>query len=338
MKVSLKNLSLFAGALLLATQTLPAENNLPDEQRTNGANTLKAISRVQSQAIASTVRLGLKPEGAGISGTIISADGYLLTVASEFTELKKANAFLSDGTHAELREVKRDEKFDLALLKIDRTGLAFTPWEPAPKLEPAQWLCAYSLHHHEMRLGVFSAKRRTIPNSGAVIGVTMGKAEYNYGVAITRVAEESPAEKAGLMADDVILAVNDQTVKNIESVKRILSKFRPGDTVKIHYEREGKPADCEVQLASRSRVQLGSDDFANHGTSLRTDNFPEILQHDMPLSPEDMGSAVYDLEGKAVGFNIARVDRVTNYALPSELFAKEVEAWIKTDRAKVGNR
>ncbi len=324
--------------MLLAVHPGLAENNLPDERRTNGADTLKAISAVQSHALARTVRLGLKAEGAGIGGVIVSPDGYVLTVASEFTELKKAKAFLSDGTQADLREVKRDDKYDLTLLKIERAGLPFTQWKPATSLQPAQWLCAYSLHHQEMRLGVFSAKRRMIPNSGAVIGVTMGKTDDNRGVLITRVSEESPAQKAGLLADDVLLAINDQSVKNIESVKRLLSKFRPGDTVKIHYEREGKPADCEVQLASRSRVQLGADDFANHGTSMRTDNFPDVLQHDLPLSPEDMGSALYDLEGRAIGFNIARVDRVTNYALPAEVFVKDVETWIKADRLKAGNR
>ncbi|MFZ4763357.1 MAG: hypothetical protein ACOYMN_00280, partial [Roseimicrobium sp.] len=75
-------------------------------------------------------------------------------------------------------------------------------------------------------------------------------------------------------------------------------------------------------------------DFANHGTSLRTDHFPEVLQHDLPLNPADMGGAVYDLHGQAVALNIARVDRVTNYALPVEIFLPEVERWIQEDRAR----
>ena len=54
----------------------------------------------------------------------------------------------------------------------------------------------------------------------------------------------------------------------------------------------------------------------------------------MPLTPQDVGTALCDLEGRAIGLNIARVDRVTNYALPSESFTKQVEDWIKADRAK----
>jgi hypothetical protein len=48
----------------------------------------------------------------------------------------------------------------------------------------------------------------------------------------------------------------------------------------------------------------------------------------MPLTPQDIGTALYDLEGHPIGLNIARVDRVTNYALPSEVFVKQIDNWI----------
>ena len=47
-----------------------------------------------------------------------------------------------------------------------------------------------------------------------------------------------------------------------------------------------------------------------------------------------MGGAVYDIQGRAVAINIARVDRVTNYALPVELFLPEVLKWMREDREK----
>ena len=74
------------------------------------------------------------------------------------------------------------------------------------------------------------------------------------------------------------------------------------------------------------------EDFANGGVSLRNDNFPEVLQHDIPLLPADMGGPVATLEGKVVGINIARVDRVTTFALPVEAFWTEAQLWIKADR------
>ena len=204
-------------------------------------------------------------------------------------------------------------------------------WDASNKILPAQWLCALTHDGAEMRLGVVSARRRAVPNTGAVIGILMDEGDESKGVVISSVTEESPAEKAGLQAKDVLLSIDGQKVTDIRFVKRTLAKYRAGDVVKVHYLRQGKPADCEVRLVSRSRVRMGADDFANHGTSVRTDNFSDVIQHDMPLAPEDMGAALYDLQGRAIGINIARVDRVTNYALPSEAFVKELDAWIKAD-------
>ena len=51
--------------------------------------------------------------------------------------------------------------------------------------------------------------------------------------------------------------------------------------------------------------------------SKRKDNFPLILQHDLPLPREAMGGPVFNLEGNCIGINIARVDRVTVFTLPA---------------------
>ena len=45
-----------------------------------------------------------------------------------------------------------------------------------------------------------------------------------------------------------------------------------------------------------------------------------------------MGGPLATLEGKVVGINIARVDRVTTFALPVEAFWTEAQLWIKADR------
>ena len=169
-----------------------------------------------------------------------------------------------------------------------------------------------------------------------MLGVRFGVDDEEKGVVLEELAEDSPAKKAGLLANDVILFVNSQSVAKNAAVAKIIASHRPGDVVKIRYARDGKEAECDVCLASRLHVQMNWDgeDFANHGTSLRTDNFPEVIQHDLSLNPADMGGAVFDLQGRAVAVNIARVDRVTNYALPVELFLPDVTRWMKEDRAQ----
>ena len=86
-----------------------------------------------------------------------------------------------------------------------------------------------------------------------------------------------------------------------------------------------------TQRYTLDRVAL-SGNYANGGVSIRTDNFQEIIQHDIPLGPADMGGPLLNLLGQAVGINIARVDRVTTFALPTEVFWPSVQQWIADDR------
>jgi len=323
--------SSMAFAVMLGSAAVKAEPVLPDAERTNGESTLAALSPLQSSARAQTVWLGVSRDKPAIGGVIVSADGYLLTVASELRSLKDIKVFLPGGTEATPREVKRDEKLNLLVLKVDAKSLSAVIWQPAGQQPAASWLCALGDRGRSLRIGVISANRRAIPNSGAVMGVMLKGHDETDSVIISKVTPEGPAEKAGLTPKDELLTLNGQSLESTEALRRQLGKHQPGDVVKLRYRRDGKDSECEVRLESRSRVRMGADDFANHGTSLRTDNFPDVIQHDMPLTPQDIGTALYDLEGHPIGLNIARVDRVTNYALPSEVFVKQIDNWIKAD-------
>lgn len=325
---------LLLSLLVLKTAAL-AQGNLPDEQRTNGAETLKALADVQKQASAASVLVGRQKDRA-LAGVVLSPDGYILTQASDLEAVKPVKVFLEGGAEEAVREVKRDDNLNLLLLKIEHTGMQAVAWGESLSLKAGQWLASLSNQGKEVRLGVVSARRRSIPDSGAVLGVRFGVDDDDIGVVVEELATDSPAEKAGLLAEDVILAVNSQSVTKNENLARIIASHRPGDVVKIRYVRNGSESECEVRLASKRHVQMNWDgeDFANHGTSLRTDNFPLVLQHDLPLSPADMGGALYDLQGRAVGINISRVDRVTNYALPVESFLPLLLRWMSEDRAR----
>jgi S1-C subfamily serine protease len=320
-------------ALLACLPLVSGQSVLPDDQRTNGAETLKAVANIQHHAGESSVLVG-KSKEKSLAGIVLSPDGYVLTQASDTGPLKPLRVFLPDGSSCEVREVNRDDRLNLLLVKMERTGLQAIVWDEALSLRAGQWLCSLTKEGQEIRLGVVSAKRRAIPNSGAVLGVRFGVDDEEKGVVVEELAEDSPAQKAGLLAKDVILGINSESVAKNAALAKIIAAHRPGDIVKIRYARDGKEAECDVCLASRLHVQMNWDgeDFANHGTSLRTDNFPEVIQHDLPLNPEDMGGAVFDLQGRAVAVNIARVDRVTNYALPVETFLPAVTRWMREDR------
>jgi serine protease Do len=61
------------------------------------------------------------------------------------------------------------------------------------------------------------------------------------GVRVAEVEPSSFAEDIGLLPGDVILAINDKSVSNVEDVKRVQATLKPGDSVKLHIMRRTNP-------------------------------------------------------------------------------------------------
>ena len=75
------------------------------------------------------------------------------------------------------------------------------------------------------------------------------------GVLINSVISNSPAQQAGLRRGDVIVALNNRTVKDIDRFGDIMAELKPGDTVRIIYIRDGKKDSAYVQLVERPALQ-----------------------------------------------------------------------------------
>jgi putative serine protease PepD len=59
----------------------------------------------------------------------------------------------------------------------------------------------------------------------------------------------SPAAKAGLVEEDIIIKVGDYKIQEGQSLVSVLSNFRPGDKVELTYIRDGKERAVSVTLA-----------------------------------------------------------------------------------------
>ncbi len=70
------------------------------------------------------------------------------------------------------------------------------------------------------------------------LGLRVQDLENNTGVKVIDVNDDdSPAAKAGLHEDDVITQVNGKNVQSVKDVKDQLADVKPGDDVKINYQR-----------------------------------------------------------------------------------------------------
>ncbi|MFH1010468.1 MAG: PDZ domain-containing protein [bacterium] len=97
-------------------------------------------------------------------------------------------------------------------------------------------------------LGVFldDVSEKTASDYGAPSG---------QGALVSRVSSDSPAEEAGLRANDIIVKFAGTAVKNSDDLRKMLREKNPGDIVTLTLIRGGKERTIEVTLGKRSRSQ-----------------------------------------------------------------------------------
>jgi serine protease Do len=85
------------------------------------------------------------------------------------------------------------------------------------------------------------------------------------------VNESSPAKKAGLQVDDVVVAVDGQKVATGPALSRLVGFKSPGTNVNLDVYRGNKKMTIKVQLATRPNLDgdgVGSiDDSSDEGTA-----------------------------------------------------------------------
>ena len=141
------------------------------------------------------------------------------------------------------------------------------------------------------------------------------------GARILDVVAESAAERASLEPGDLITAINASSVDGSQDLVSLIRKHTAGETITISLVRDGRSSVKSVTLGFFDTTFPDQDvNIALSGDiSDRRTGFQKIIQHDMPLSPKAMGGPLMDLQGRVIGINIARYDRVATYALPSDL-------------------
>lgn len=58
----------------------------------------------------------------------------------------------------------------------------------------------------------------------------------------------SPADKANLRENDIILSVNDKEVNADNSLAKLIQQFSPGDEIKLKIWRQGEEKEVMVKL------------------------------------------------------------------------------------------
>jgi len=86
---------------------------------------------------------------------------------------------------------------------------------------------------------------------GAYFGSVPDMTDEVSGVRFSDVRPNSPAAKAGLQGQDVLVRFAGKEIKNLQDFTYMLRTHKPGETVEIVVLRDGKPLTVQVTLESR---------------------------------------------------------------------------------------
>jgi serine protease Do len=85
----------------------------------------------------------------------------------------------------------------------------------------------------------------------------------DHGVLVETVAHDGPAGKAGVKADDIIVAMNDRPVKDGEELVTKVADMPIGSTAAFTVDRNGKRLDFKIPIGERSVVWQGQPQITN---------------------------------------------------------------------------
>jgi serine protease Do len=253
-----------------------------------------------------------------VLGTIVSADGYILTKASEL--YGSISCRLADGRTLPAVTVGISRQHDLALLKIDAAGLPQIRWR-RERLPVGSFLGAMRYRETPVVSVMALAMHSVPPAPGYLVG---GKVkEVKDGVEV----EELWLRRTSLRKGDVIVHVEGRPTPNLKAFEQVTERHSsgrawslpsviPGDPIRVGLKRDGK--DQELRFPLPAMVQISGYDSA----SPRSCAFPAVFDTDAIVTRDTCGGPLVDRSGEVAGITIALATKERVYVVPAAVARK----------------
>ncbi len=267
-----------------------------------------------------------------IIGTIVRQDGMILTKASDLGPDLRVRV---GGKNYRGIILATDEATDLALVGIDATGLPVVKWsDELPK--PGTTLASPILLQEASEdmvidassyAGTFTqllkAKTPTVHATSQVTGLGLVTEQKDNGISIAAIQKDTPAFESGLSPGDLIESIDGQKITRRSELTDLLDSHRVGDEVSVTVKRPPSSQEFKVKLVAPLLIPAATGieiPYIPMIPSVRRGPFPDVLVHTTPLNAWDCGSPIFDLQGRALGLNIAAVSPTRTLALrPADL-------------------
>lgn len=144
--------------------------------------------------------------------------------------------------------------------------------------------------------------------------------ENEEGALIADVVKGDPADKAGVKAGDVVVAINGRPVKDSRELINVIGGYEPNATVKLTVVRDGKKREIPVKLGLRKDENSGSASPAEPNVS-------------RPITVKEIDAATAKKFGVENGVAVTAIDETTN-AYNAGLRNGDIILWINRQAVK----
>ena len=182
----------------ISSSLKPSLANLFADGRKSERSAVNVIADVAAKANPAVVTIDIKfapslqrPDGtsrvippAEASGLIVRSDGYILTNSHVIHRDSDIKVTLDDKRVFDARLVGRDDFSDLAVVKIDATGLPVLKFADSKTVKPGDWAIAIGSplgFDHTLTVGVVSAINRSLSDFKNRVDLIQHDAALNLG-------------------------------------------------------------------------------------------------------------------------------------------------------------
>ncbi|MDG2132638.1 MAG: trypsin-like peptidase domain-containing protein [Phycisphaerales bacterium] len=170
------------------------------------------------------------------------------------------------------------------------------------------------------------------------IGIAYSVERDGSGVRITRVVPSSSAAGAGLRVGDVLGSLDGRPLRSRRTLAGELNERAIGDQVRFEVDRDGDAREIEMELGIRPGASTyGLPTNTTTGTSRLRGGFGEVHLLDADIPPHQIGSPVVDLEGRLVGWTVARRTRTSVVVVPWTRLMDRIDR-LEPDRDEAARR
>jgi serine protease Do len=163
------------------------------------------------------------------------------------------------------------------------------------------------------------------------------------GALVSEVHGSTPAAKAGIQNQDVILSLNGQNVSDPRELTRMVGALKPGSKAELKVWRGGSERDVTVELGKRpddvAKMNQGEDGGASPDSNKAQPSVLDDLGLELAPSPDGKGVAVASVDGDSAVSDKLRVGDVilevsgTAVSSPTDV-ANAISASAKKDKAR----